>query len=586
MIDINYKLYKPVNKGLTALQQILYNRGIPVEDQQEWLDAGWDDINHWSLLDNMREAAEKVHSAIKKNQTICVLMDCDCDGITSSSIAINYLSEIYPEWTEQHLGFVFHEGKQHGLADTVGEILEEVFGDKTEGLVLIPDAATNDAVYCKQLVDHGLDVVVLDHHNKDTDNSYATIVNPQMDNYPNKNLVGAGVTWQFCRAYDEIYGYDCADNYIDLCAVGQIGDMSDYRDKEVRAIVNVGQNNIRNPFLRGMIKKNEYSINKMNGINYYSIAFYLVPYINAITRSATVEEKEMVYKSFLTMTAFDEVPSSKRGHTEEMVKRWEEAITIADRVKRRQTKVQDEALAYFSDKIEQELLDDNAMVFLVDEDEQVPPTVRGLLANKIQAKAQRPTAVLTLSEDGKELSGSIRNYSLSVNQDLKATLESTSVDVTVQGHSNAAGCLLKTAQLPQLKAELNEIYKDVDQTPTYHVDYDWNIHQIDENKILQIGAMDIYGQNIPESLICIHDIPLDDCKVTLMGLEKGHPTLKIQVGNVSIIKFKSSEEEYEAFLQPSCTLTVIGKCQVNEWNGNVSPQVICEDYDLEEEWVF
>lgn len=584
MIDINYKLYKPVNKGLTALQQILYNRGIPVEDQQEWLDAGWDDINHWSLLDNMREAVGKVRSAIEKNQTICVLMDCDCDGITSSSIAINYLSEIYPEWAEQHLGFVFHEGKQHGLTDTVGETLEEVFGDKTEGLVLIPDAATNDTIYCKQLVDHGLDVVVLDHHNKDTDNSYATIVNPQMDNYPNKNLVGAGVTWQFCRAYDEIYGYDCADNYIDLCAVGQIGDMSDYRDKEVRAIVNIGLNNIRSPFLRGMIKKNEYSINKMNGINYYSIAFYLVPYVNAITRSATVEEKEMVYKSFLTMTAFDEVPSSKRGHTGEMVKRWEEAITIADRVKRRQTKVQDEAIEILSRKAEEEhLLDDSILLFLMKEGE-IDPNVAGLIANKAQAKYQRPCAILT--RHGDYYQGSGRNYSLSPVQDLKSMLEKTGQVEWVRGHSNAHGLCISADKVNDFLDAFDDLYKDVDQTPTYHVDYDWNIHQIDENKILQIGAMDIYGQNIPESLICIHDIPLDDCKVTLMGLEKGHPTLKIQVGNVSIIKFKSSEEEYEAFLQPSCTLTVIGKCQVNEWNNNVSPQVICEDYDLEEEWVF
>lgn len=75
-----------------------------------------------------------------------------------------------------------------------------------------------------------------------------------------------------------------------------------------------------------------------------------------------------------------------------------------------------------------------------------------------------------------------------------------------------------------------------------------------------------------------------------MGLEKGHPTLKIDLGNgVSAIKFKSSEEEWEKFCDSNKTLTFVAKCNRNEWNGNVSPQLIVEDYELidqEEEWVF
>ena len=39
-----------------------------------------------------------------------------------------------------------------------------------------------------------MDIVILDHHESDIENPYATIVNPQLNNYPNKALSGSGWT--------------------------------------------------------------------------------------------------------------------------------------------------------------------------------------------------------------------------------------------------------------------------------------------------------------------------------------------------------------------------------------------------------
>ena len=52
------------------------------------------------------------------------------------------------------------------------------------------------------------------------------------------------------------------------------------------------------------------------------------------------------------------------------------------------------------------------------------------------------------------------------------------------------------------------------------------------------------------------------------------------------MKFKSSEEEYEQFIQPNTYLTLVGKCSVNIWNGSVSPQIIIDDFELKQEWRF
>lgn len=208
-----------------------------------------------------------------------------------------------------------------------------------------------------------------------------------------------------------------------------------------------------------------------------------------------------------------------------------------------------------------------------------------VIANKMQAKYQKPTAILTLGEDG-NYSGSMRNYSLSERNDLKQDLINTNEIVFCQGHASAAGLSIAANNIDSFLKAFNAEYADVEQIPTYHVDYIWNKNTIDAEKILDIGYFTIYGQEIPESKVVIEDICLDPSMVTLMGVDKGRPTLKIRIGNVDVIKFKFNEDEYEKFCQEDMVLTAVCKCQVNEWNGNISPQLIIEDYELREEMVF
>ena len=102
--------------------------------------------------------------------------------------------------------------------------------------------------------------------------------------------------------------------------------------------------------------------------------------------------------------------------------------------------------------------------------------------------------------------------------------------------------------------------------------------------------MNIYGQDIPESKVVIEDIALDNVNVQLLGEAKGHPTIKISLpSGVDIMKFKSSREEFEEWTSGEKKLTIVGKCSKNEWMGNVTPQILIDDFELEdyeEEWVF
>ena len=213
------------------------------------------------------------------NENICVCVDPDADGFTSAAIFINYIYSIRADYCEEHVSYVMHKGKQHGLADTLEDILAQ-----NPSLVIAPDGGSNDFEQQKALSSKGIKVLVLDHHEAEADysNDMTNIINVQLCDYPNKALTGAGVVWQFCKAYDEVCGYSYAEDFTDLAALGMIGDMSNYKELETRAIVNEGLSNIKNPFFAAMARKNKFSIDKMNGINYYSVAFYVVPFVNAL----------------------------------------------------------------------------------------------------------------------------------------------------------------------------------------------------------------------------------------------------------------------------------------------------------------
>ena len=217
--------------------------------------------------------------------------------------------------------------------------------------------------------------------------------------------------------------------------------MMDYRELENRAIISIGLKNIKNPFFYYMVEKNDFSIQKMGGINFMSMAFYVTPFINAIVRSGTMEEKDLIFKSMLQMYAFEKIESGKRGHKGELVPRVEEAVRICTNVKARQTKLQDTTMALLESRIRDNNLLDNAIIVLLCEPGEVEKNLAGLVANKIQAKYQRPTLVLIKNKTQEDeeffYRGSARNYSMSENQDLRQTCLDTGLLEYGQGHANA-----------------------------------------------------------------------------------------------------------------------------------------------------
>lgn len=130
------KLINTPDKNLKATEQILVNRGIKLEDAHHYLNTTDEDINSPLAFgeDKMIAAAILLMQTIAAEKKILVVVDCDCDGYTSSAILINYLHDIFPSYTENYVDWFLHSGKQHGLSDLKLENHAEY------GLIIAPDA--------------------------------------------------------------------------------------------------------------------------------------------------------------------------------------------------------------------------------------------------------------------------------------------------------------------------------------------------------------------------------------------------------------------------------------------------------------
>ena len=279
----------------------------------------------------------------------------------------------------EKVSWYMHESKQHGLSDCI-----EWVWDVEPSLLIIPDAGSNDVTYLQELEDHGVDVIILDHHEIEETAFWESphprlhLINSQLPEYPNKALSGAGVVYQFCKYIDKIKGYNFADHYLDLVALGLDGDMMSLQSFETRQLIFKGlePDNIKNPFVYGMWQKNKFKLGDTPTA--WGVTFYIVPFVNAITRSGTLDEKDLVFKSMLKFKAFEKIPSNKRGHNlGEMEQVVEQAIRTCTNVKNRQGRAEKEGLELVEHLIEDyNMMEHKVLLFLLEPGE-IKAEIRG-----------------------------------------------------------------------------------------------------------------------------------------------------------------------------------------------------------------
>lgn len=570
---MKYKLIAKPNKNYSPMQQILVNRGIDVKDIEHYLKTSDADILNPDLLDNMAEGVKRLVSAIKNQEKMFLIVDCDADGFTASAALVNYIYKVFPSAMDL-LSIQLHEGKEHGIEE---KWLEEIVANEYK-LVICPDASSNDYKQHKFLKDNGIDVLVLDHHDAEEVSENAIIINNQLSDYPNKTLSGVGVVYKFCSKIDELMKIKEADTILDLVSLGMIADMMDMRNFETKHLIQKGLTRIENPFFKALVERQAYSIGET--VTPIGVAFYIAPLINATIRVGTQNEKEVMFKAMLNHCAYDMIPSTKRGEKGKTEAVVVQAVRNATNVRNRQKKARDNGFEYVEQIIAANNLDKNKII-VVQVSEDLDKNLTGLIANQLMAKYQKPVLLVRETDEGL-LQGSARGYDKSELKDLKSFLLESGFMEYAEGHAAAMGVGIYKDKVNALVDYSNTVLANYDFSACYDVDYEYMSNDFKAQDIIDIGSMkSLWGKGVDEAMVVIKGIKITSNNITLMSANK-NPTIKITLQNgTSLIKFGASQAEFESLKSSGYTeIDVIGTCAINEWQGMITPQILIKDYEV------
>ena len=574
---LQYRLYENANNDTSnILEEVLKNRGI--DDYYTYLDLDESVVIPYQKLDNIENAVDLFMNHFNNKNKIGVIVDEDPDGFCSASMMYLYIKRMDEEYPVEYI--LHTRAKAHGLSD-------DVIIPNDVKLLIIPDAGTNDCKECKELSEQGVDILILDHHEKEEDNPYALIINNQMsDSYPNKCLCGAGVVYRFLQALDDENWNEFADDYLDLCALANISDVMDMRSFETRYLTDLGLLNINNKCFKALIDAQNYS---MNGkVNIHNIQWYITPILNGMIRIGSQEEKELLFRAFIEQDEFFEY--KKRATKDKPAETIQESIydraaRLCKNAKSRQDKQKEKSVEQIAEIAQSIPFDDK--VVMIDTSDILDTGLTGVVAIKIAEMFNKPCILLNKFLDKKTgkitYGGSARNVNHSPIESFKDIVNSTNVFNFGKGHANAFGVNLDLDKKDEAINVMNNILRDVEYDSTYRVDFILDIEDVSIKLITELARFeDIVCQGIEEPMLAVENISLTKDCFEIFG--KNEDTISFTIDEIKYIQFKCKEGNplYDWIQNAwdendSVTFNIVGKPSINEYNGVRTPQIIIED---------
>ncbi|HJA37323.1 MAG TPA: single-stranded-DNA-specific exonuclease RecJ [Firmicutes bacterium] len=266
----------PGVSGLAAL--VLAARGIVGQQAAAFLDTA-PHLADPFLLADMDRAVREIRRALEAGEKIAVYGDYDVDGVTATTVLIQYLRRQGAP-CEYYIPDRISEG--YGLNREAIRRLHE----KGCRLMITVDSgitAVEEAQYAARL---GMRLIVTDHHECQGQlPKAAAVVNPRRPDsaYPFRELAGVGVAFQLVRALEQDQPLEALlDAYGDIVAVGTVADVMPLVG-ENRAIVAYGLKRLEqteNQGLRMLMQK----VGIQGPVSSNSVSFSMAPRINAAGR--------------------------------------------------------------------------------------------------------------------------------------------------------------------------------------------------------------------------------------------------------------------------------------------------------------
>ena len=185
------------------LRTILEKRGIKNQKEAEiFLNPDYErDLYDPFMMKDMEKVCVKLFEIIENKEKTVIYADYDCDGIPGAVILEDLFKKIGYENYEVYIPGRNSEG--YGL--NLSAIKQ--FIEKKVKLLITIDLGITAVSEVAQAKMNGIDVIITDHHlpHKILPRAYA-ILNPKVDDYPEKMLCGAGVVFKLVQGFIKKYG--------------------------------------------------------------------------------------------------------------------------------------------------------------------------------------------------------------------------------------------------------------------------------------------------------------------------------------------------------------------------------------------
>lgn len=578
-----YKLITPSNFFEDdLLERVCKNRKVDINKIKN---PTVDDIIPFNYLDMLDRAVAIFGAYISSARAgspvkIGMIVDSDCDGYTSSTILYRYLEKYFPE---VELLYFIHSGKQHGVTEEAVSWAIE----KDLSILFVPDAGSDDFESHKTLRENKIMTIVLDHHDSVGCSLNAVVVNSQHSlKYTNKQFSGVGITYKFLKALDDEFGLNGADDFLDLVAVGNVGDSMEMTEPETRYYVYEGIKQLKNEVLREMIFQ---FTGKFEKVNPNSLAFDVVPKINGMIRAGTQEEKIELFEALIGHNLDEKHENPKARNEANKIETFlKKAVRQAKNAHGRQNSSKKKWIDKLKKKVVEGQLDKGHIVMIVlTKKDKFDNNLTGVIAGSLTDYYAKPVLIMTKNEDGL-CTGSMRGYD-HFTMDTKSLLEATGKFEWVKGHANAAGVCIHEDNIPEVNTALTNVLKELVKIGAFQktekgtgksipVDFVLKADQVSGFIVDEVDKyIKYWGKGIEPPKFAVTDLTIDFSRIKISSGGK----IDMEMNGVSYTQFTADTRFYD--LQEThqdVTLNVVGTMGVNEFFGKVTKQFIISDFEI------
>ena len=504
------------------------------------------------------EAITLIDQAIDQQKKIVIVGDYDADGATSTALMVLALREMGAD-VEYLVPDRFKYG--YGLTPAIADL---AFAKFTPDLLITVDNGISSHEGVQQAQDHGMQVIITDHHltTKPTPQAEA-VVNPNQLGcpFPSKALAGVGVAFYVLanlssHRKQQGKSHVAMVQYLDLVALGTYADVASL-DYNNRILIEAGVQRIRQQQCRaGIIALLDLAKRDPLHLTAADLGFVLGPRINAAGRMDTMD---IGIECLLAANLEIAYPLAEQLNQLNLERRQVEG------------QIKQDALA----TLEHIQLDqDNLPPALVLFEPHWHQGVIGIVAGRLKEQFHRPSIVFACDEDGVHIKGSARSIEgIHIRDAIEMLAEQYPHLVShFGGHAAAAGLTIKKQHFNEFKTRFESLIAQHDADLFQAIlwtDGELNAHEFTLDTVDVLKNLSPWGQKFPSPVFEGHFKIVD-----FRWLKEVHLKLRLALADgqiVEAIAFNAASK-YE-FNPMQDHVHLVYELDRNEFNGQVSLQL-------------